>query len=259
MPGEAFMDTMMVNGTAYPYLDIEPKTYRFRVLNAANDRFLNLSLYQASTGIVGSLTNITAGSGTRKIRLSLSPTHPEIPRARIHLVCHGRRRSGQPDPRPGLLQYPHGWQQLHAPAVITVTPADGEGSGALPRLCSIPPLLKSVWSRSAGLTGWPPFDASGVPDQSMAGPSWITDRHRGRLPACSSRNPAQADNLEHQPHYVQLRNVNGSCAVAGPAERADVLVDFSAYAGKTLILYNDAPAAFPPRFLPMITTPTTRI
>ena len=31
------------------------------------------------------------------------------------------------------------------------------------------------------------------------------------------------------------------------AERADVIVDFSAYAGKTLILYNDAPAAFPAR------------
>ena len=31
----------------------------------------------------------------------------------------------------------------------------------------------------------------------------------------------------------------------GPAERADVIVDFSKYAGKTLIMYNDAPAAFP--------------
>ncbi|MBE0687739.1 MAG: multicopper oxidase domain-containing protein, partial [Anaerolineaceae bacterium] len=32
-----------------------------------------------------------------------------------------------------------------------------------------------------------------------------------------------------------------------PAERADVVVDFSAFAGQTLILYNDAPAAFPAR------------
>jgi FtsP/CotA-like multicopper oxidase with cupredoxin domain len=31
----------------------------------------------------------------------------------------------------------------------------------------------------------------------------------------------------------------------GTAERADVIVDFSRYAGKTLIIYNDAPAAFP--------------
>ncbi len=30
-----------------------------------------------------------------------------------------------------------------------------------------------------------------------------------------------------------------------PAERADIVIDFSAYAGKTLILYNDAPAPMP--------------
>ena len=35
---EAFMDTPLVNGTAYPYLNVEPKPYRFRILNASNDR-----------------------------------------------------------------------------------------------------------------------------------------------------------------------------------------------------------------------------
>ena len=44
---EAFMDTPVVNGTVYPTLTVDPKSYRFRVLNAANDRFFNLSLYQA--------------------------------------------------------------------------------------------------------------------------------------------------------------------------------------------------------------------
>ena len=44
---EAFMDTMMVNGTAYPALTVQPQSYRFRILNAANDRFLNLQLYIA--------------------------------------------------------------------------------------------------------------------------------------------------------------------------------------------------------------------
>ncbi len=48
IPGESFLDTAMVNGTAYPYLEVEPKAYRFRVLNAANDRFLNLQLYVAA-------------------------------------------------------------------------------------------------------------------------------------------------------------------------------------------------------------------
>jgi FtsP/CotA-like multicopper oxidase with cupredoxin domain len=42
---EAFMDTPIVNGTAYPYLEVEQKAYRFRILNACNDRYLSLQLY----------------------------------------------------------------------------------------------------------------------------------------------------------------------------------------------------------------------
>ena len=38
----------VVNGTAYPYVEVEPKAYRFRVLNAANDRIFNLQLYVAA-------------------------------------------------------------------------------------------------------------------------------------------------------------------------------------------------------------------
>ncbi|MRR10938.1 hypothetical protein EG835_00235, partial [bacterium] len=40
-------------------------------------------------------------------------------------------------------------------------------------------------------------------------------------------------------------NVDGGTLMLGPAERADVIVDFSQYAGKTLIVYNDAPAPWP--------------
>lgn len=46
---ETYGDTMLVNGTAFPYLDLPPTAARFRVLNASNDRFLNLQLYYAST------------------------------------------------------------------------------------------------------------------------------------------------------------------------------------------------------------------
>jgi len=38
--------------------------------------------------------------------------------------------------------------------------------------------------------------------------------------------------------------MTGSLVVA-PAERPDILIDFSAHAGQSLILYNDAPAPFP--------------
>ena len=44
---EAFGDTPLVNGTAYPYLQVNQEAYRFRILNACNDRTLNLSLFLA--------------------------------------------------------------------------------------------------------------------------------------------------------------------------------------------------------------------
>lgn len=40
-------DTMLMNGVVYPYLDVEPRRYRFRLLNACNTRFLNLQLFFA--------------------------------------------------------------------------------------------------------------------------------------------------------------------------------------------------------------------
>jgi spore coat protein A, manganese oxidase len=41
---EAFGEAMMVNGKLFPHLDVEPRKYRFRVLNASNGRFFHLSL-----------------------------------------------------------------------------------------------------------------------------------------------------------------------------------------------------------------------
>ena len=44
---EAFGESMLVNGRISPYLDVQPRKYRFRVLNAANGRFFHLSLSNA--------------------------------------------------------------------------------------------------------------------------------------------------------------------------------------------------------------------
>jgi spore coat protein A len=41
---EAFGEAHLVNGKLYPFLDVEPRKYRFRILNAANGRFYRLSL-----------------------------------------------------------------------------------------------------------------------------------------------------------------------------------------------------------------------
>ncbi len=41
---EFFGDAILVNGKLLPYLEVEPRKYRFRVLNGANGRFFHLSL-----------------------------------------------------------------------------------------------------------------------------------------------------------------------------------------------------------------------
>ncbi len=45
---EFYGDVMVVNGVAWPYLQVEPRLYRFRVLNASNSRFYKLSLMDNS-------------------------------------------------------------------------------------------------------------------------------------------------------------------------------------------------------------------
>ena len=40
---EIFGNAILVNGKLFPYLEVEPRRYRFRVLNASNARFYNLS------------------------------------------------------------------------------------------------------------------------------------------------------------------------------------------------------------------------
>jgi spore coat protein A, manganese oxidase len=41
---EVFGDAVVVNGKIFPYLEVEPRKYRFRVLNGANGRFFHLTL-----------------------------------------------------------------------------------------------------------------------------------------------------------------------------------------------------------------------
>lgn len=41
---EFFGDTILVNGKAWPYLQVEPRKYRFRIVNGSNSRFYDLFL-----------------------------------------------------------------------------------------------------------------------------------------------------------------------------------------------------------------------
>jgi FtsP/CotA-like multicopper oxidase with cupredoxin domain len=90
---EAFNDTPLVNGTAYPYLTVEPKPYRFRILNASNDRAFNLSLfYSDPTDPSGKeVKMVTAAPNT-------TPGWPAGPFPDVAVWPTDGRNGGVPDP-----------------------------------------------------------------------------------------------------------------------------------------------------------------
>ena len=54
---------------------------------------------------------------------------------------------------------------------------------------------------------------SGIPDPTTAGPTWIADRHRGRLHAGAGRGAAAADRLQPRPCLLQFRHRQPALAV----------------------------------------------
>jgi FtsP/CotA-like multicopper oxidase with cupredoxin domain len=160
---EQFNDTPIVNGTAYPTTTVDPKSYRLRILNAANDRFWNLQWYVADP-----TTGTESEVALNPAELAAAQTDPNI----------------FPTPDTSLSPAGPSWIQI------------GSEGGFLPA-----PVV--------------------VPNQPI---TWIID-----------------------PTRFDVGNVDKHSLLLAPAERADVIVDFSQYAGQTLILYNDAPAAFPAR------------
>jgi FtsP/CotA-like multicopper oxidase with cupredoxin domain len=163
---EQFNDTPIVNGVAYPKITLQPKSYRLRLENAANDRFFNLQWY---------LADPDQGDGTTEV--ALDPA---------------QLAAAQTDP------------------TVSPTPADANNDAAGPD-----------WVQFATEGGFLPKPAV-IDGQQPT--TWITD-----------------------PTRFDVGNVDQHSMLLAPAERADTVVDFSKFAGKTLILYNDAPAAFPAR------------
>jgi spore coat protein A, manganese oxidase len=51
--GEYFGDVMLVNGKVWPFLDVEPRLYRFRILNGCNARILDLDIAGARMWQIG--------------------------------------------------------------------------------------------------------------------------------------------------------------------------------------------------------------
>jgi FtsP/CotA-like multicopper oxidase with cupredoxin domain len=177
MTMETFMDTPVINGTAYPVLAVQPKAYRFRVLNAANDRFLNLQLYYAKSNAA-----MWNSNGT-----------------------------------------------LH-----------DANAGEISTVSAIPGV---TWP-----AGWPTPDArdGGFPDPAAIGPPLIQIGSEGGFlpsPVVIASTPIGYD---RDTRSITIGNIKEHGLLLGPAERADIIVDFSAVpAGSTLILYNDAPTPAP--------------
>jgi FtsP/CotA-like multicopper oxidase with cupredoxin domain len=183
IPGESFMDTPLVNGTAYPYLEVEPKAYRFRVLNAANDRMVNLQLYVAAD------KTAPTTSGTNYL---LTPAR----------LCEGS---------------------------VTVAACTE---------VKMVPISVAPANQYADTPG-------GIPDPTTKGPDWILIGTEGGFMPKPVVVPQQPIGYNLDPAYFSFGIVNQHSLFVGSAERVDVVVDFTNFAGKTLILYNDSPAPVP--------------
>ena len=173
---EQFNDTPIVNGTAYPTITLEPKAYRLRMLNAANDRFFNFQWYVAD------------------------PT-----------------------------------------TASTALNANGEVIGGTEVALNAAE-VEAALTDPAGIFPTPDLNLS------PAGPDWIVfGSEGGFLPKPVVVDGQQVTTWITDPTRFDAGLVDKHSLLLAPAERADVVVDFSKFAGKTLILYNDAPAAFPAR------------
>ena len=166
---EAFCDTPLVNGVAYPFMNVEPRAYRFKILGVGNDRSLNLQLYQADP-------NVITSDGRTNTEVKMVPAVPT----------------------PG---FPDTW------------PTDGRDGGA--------------------------------PDPTTVGPNFIQIGTEGGFLPAPVVIPNQPVTFNLNPKTFNYGNVLDHALALVPAERADVIIDFSQFAGKTIILYNDGPAAWP--------------
>ena len=76
---EMFGDTILVNGTVYPALTVDPRRYRFRVLNACNARFMNLQLYEVDGSADGVTLAPVGAERDPNNNPVLAPTNPAGP------------------------------------------------------------------------------------------------------------------------------------------------------------------------------------
>ncbi|HTK08687.1 MAG TPA: multicopper oxidase domain-containing protein, partial [Ktedonobacteraceae bacterium] len=78
---EFFGDTILVNGKSWPYLEVEPRRYRFRLLNGSNARFYNMHLQDDANKAAGpAFWLIGTDGGLLDIPVQLNDPHAKSPR-----------------------------------------------------------------------------------------------------------------------------------------------------------------------------------
>jgi FtsP/CotA-like multicopper oxidase with cupredoxin domain len=247
---EAFMDIMMVNGTVYPYLNVEPRAYRFRILNACNDRFLNLQLYlDASGGGTGAGAGATINANGNVSAITITAGGSGYTRAPGINITGGGGFGAMAT------------ATIHEGRVtgITITnPGSGYTSAPIVHIGATTEvsMVQAVPNGSYPVT-WPKDGRDGgVPDPFTAGPNFVQIGNEGGfLPEVTVRNnqPINYDYDRGSATFGNVLNnegidpaVKGVTVFLGPAERADVIVDFSSVApGTNVILYNDSPGPVP--------------
>ena len=78
---EFFGDVILVNGKSWPFMNVEPRRYRFHFLDASNARFYGMRLINTATGGNGpAIWQIGSDGGllNAPVRLSNSPTAREL-------------------------------------------------------------------------------------------------------------------------------------------------------------------------------------
>ena len=256
---EAFMDTPIVNGTAFPYLNVGPTKYRLRILNASNDRMLNLQLYVAdsayTTAATGTATvdtnpaNATFGQITAITLSNPGSGYDTGSSPMVHIVGGGGYAATATATVTGtfvtaITLTNGGGGYTSAPTVTVGGNKDVKMVPAVPNP-AIP--FPALWkSQTPGMI--PDIldnRISGVPDPSMRGPAMIQIGTEGGLLPEPVLLPNTPVGFEQNKRNIVVLNVLEKTLFLAPAERADVIVDFTNFAGKKIILFNDSPAPVP--------------
>ena len=244
---EAFMDTMVVNGAPYPYQTVQPKAYRFRILNASNDRTVNLQMYYAVDPAVYTPQQFDksgAPVGTALVGVcKAGGTQANC--TEVGMVDAVPHKTANPPLAPSSNSY------NNMLLCSTATPVGGMGLANVAALNIASTPYAGVFG--TGLPGdcWPtswPTDGrdGGVPDPLTAGPAIIQIGTEGGLIPAPVVIPSTPVGYNYNRRDIVVLNISSHGLLLGPAERADVVVDFSQVpTGSTLILYNDAPAPVP--------------